>query len=166
MDTFFEQIVKVRKTGKDWAIVAAVLVGAIILLYVAALLFFTGLAPVSFLVVCGVFWGAYKLIMLTSVEYEYIFTNGDLDIDKITARASRKRVVSVLCSKAERYGDYNPAAKVSDSVKKTYILCDAADPAAKFIVAPTKKDGMVMIVFAPDDRMKGAIEKSIPRIVR
>ncbi len=166
MDTFFEQIVKVRKTGKDWAIVIGVMLAAALLLYVAVMFLVSNFAPVAFLAICGIGWGSYKLLMMTSIEYEYIFTNGDLDIDKITARSSRKRVVSVNCAKAERYGDYNPAARPADSVKKIHILCDANDPAAKFMVAPTKKDGMVMIVFAPDDRMKGAIEKAIPRIVR
>lgn len=166
MDTFFEQIVKVRRTGKEIAIVIATLLGAGLLLCVAGFFMLTSYMPVAFLVGFGVCWGAYKLVMMTSIEYEYIFTNGDLDIDKITARASRKRLISIVCSKTERYGNYNPAVRPSDSVKKVYMLCDADDPNAKYLIAPNKKEGLVMIVFAPDERMRGVIEKAVPRIAQ
>ena len=166
MDTFFEQIIKVKRTGKDMAILIATILVAAVLLSIAGFFIMTSYMPIAFLVGFGVCWGAYKLIMMTYVEYEYIFTNGDLDIDKITARSSRKRVVSILCSNVERYGKYNPAARPSDSVKKVFMLCDADDPDAKYLIAPSKKDGIVMVVFAPDERMRSVIEKAIPRIAQ
>ncbi len=164
MDTFFEQIVSVKRSAVQIAGVVGIMLAAVVLLIVAYLLFIIGLAPISFLLVCGVCWGGYKLIMRSSIEYEYIFTNGDLDIDKIIAKSSRKRMVSINCSKVERYGKYNPAARVSDSVKNVYFFCNPSDENAKFLIAPNKKEGMVMIVFAPDERVGGAIEKAIPRI--
>ena len=166
MDTFFEQIIKVRRTGSQIAGVFGIL---ILLAVVMFLLVFVALPYVGtfvFIFAFGACWGAFKLIQRSSIEYEYIFTNGDLDIDKIIARSSRKRVASVKCSAVERYGKYNPAARPSDSVKKIYMCCDAADPEAKYLIAPTKKDGTVMIVFAPDERMRGVIEKAIPRIAQ
>ena len=164
MDTFFEQIVSMKRTGAQIACVVGIVLAAIMLLYGAFILAMIGLAPIGFLLVCGICWAAYKLIMRSSIEYEYIFTNGDLDVDKIIAKSSRKRMVSINCSKVERYGKYNPAARVSDSVKKVYIFCNPSDENAKFLIAPNKKEGMVMIVFSPDERVRGAIEKSIPRI--
>lgn len=165
MDIFFEQIVKVKRTGAQTAGVVGIIALLIVLMVVFGFLFMMGFS-LSILLAFGACWGAYKLITLSSIEYEYIYTNGDLDIDKITARASRKRVVSILCSKVERYGQYNPAVRPSDSVKKVYTLCDVDDPNAKYIIAPNKKEGLVMIVFAPDERMRGVIEKAIPRIAQ
>ena len=166
MDTFFEQIVKVRRTGGQ----VAGIIGILLLLFVVlfALVFIALPYIGSFVVLLGfgACWGAYKLIQRSSVEYEYIFTNGDLDVDKIIARSSRKRVASVKCAAVERYGKYNPAARPSDSVKKIYMCCDADDPEAKYLIAPTKKEGTVMIVFAPDERLRGVIEKAIPRIAQ
>ena len=164
MDTFFEQIIKVKRTGAQIAGVIGIGIAAVVLLYFSFWVMMIGLAPIGFLLACGVCWGAYKLIMLSSIEYEYIFTNGDLDVDRITARASRKRMASVNCSKVERYGKYNPNARVSDSIKKVYIFCEPNDENAMFLIAPNKKEGMVMIVFSPDERVRGAIEKAIPRI--
>ncbi len=164
MDTFFEQIVSMKRTGAQIACVVGIVLAAIMLLYGAFILVMIGLAPIGFLLACGICWASYKLIMRSSIEYEYIFTNGDLDVDKIIAKSSRKRMVSISCSKVERYGKYNPAARVSDSVKKVYIFCNPSDENAKFLIAPNKKEGMVMMVFSPDERVRGAIEKAIPRI--
>ena len=165
MDTFFEQIVKVRRTGGQIGGVVAILLLLVVLLVVFGFLFMMGFTLAA-LLGFGACWGAFKLIQRSSIEYEYIFTNGDLDVDKIIARSSRKRVASIKCATVERYGKYNPAARVSDSVKKTFMCCDADDPEAKFIIAPTKNDGTVMIVFAPDERLRGVIEKAVPRIAQ
>ena len=162
-DTFFEQIVKVKKTPKERAAVVGIVVLALAVIVLAFLYVYP---PFSLLLAAGAAFGAYKLISLTSIEYEYIFTNGDLDIDKIIAKSSRKRVVSINCSKIERFGKYNPAARPSTSVKKVYTLCDADDPNAMFFVAPHKQEGLVMVIFAPDDKIKGVVEKAVPRIAR
>lgn len=165
MDTFFEQIVKVKRTSGQVAGVVGILVLLVILMLVFGFLFMTGFS-IALLLAFGACWGAFKLIQRSSIEYEYIFTNGDLDFDKIIARSSRKRVASIKCATVERYGKYNPAYRPSDSVKKVYMLCDADDPNAKFIIAPNKQEGNVMIVFSPDERMRGVIEKAVPRIAQ
>jgi hypothetical protein len=166
MDTFFEQIVKVKRTGSQAAGVVGILLLLFIVLFALVFIALPYIGTFVFLLGFGACWGAYKLIQRSSLEYEYIFTNGDLDIDKIIARSSRKRVASIKCATVERYGKYNPAARPSDSVKKIYMCCDAADPEAKYLIAPTKNDGTVMIVFAPDERLRGVIEKAIPRIAQ
>lgn len=166
MDTFFEQIVKVRRTGKQKAMVIGIILLALILLLLDSWFLIPNpiYMPIGLLAVFGICWAAYKLILLSSIEYEYIFTNGDLDVDKITARASRKRMVSINCSRVERYGKYTEAVRPSDSIKKIYNFCDAGDPNAVYIIAPNKTEGMVMIIFAPEERVKTAVEKAIPRI--
>lgn len=167
MDTFFEQLVKMNKTPTDAAKFAGIWIAAVLL---SALLFLLimlnpyALLAIGTLGIVGIIWGAVKLSGRLSVEYEYIFTNGDLDIDKIVAKSSRKRIVSVNCSLAEKYGKYNPAARPSGSVKKTYLLCPPDSQNAVYMIVPHKSEGNVMIVFAPDERLKGAIEKSVPRI--
>ncbi len=162
-DTFFEQIVKVKKTPKETAAIVGILVLALAII-VAALMFVY--PPFSILLAAGACWGAFKLISLTSIEYEYIFTNGDLDIDKIIAKSSRKRVVSIKCQNIEHWGKYTSAVRRSTSVKKTYILCDPEDENAIYFVAPTKTEGTVMVVFAPDERIKGVVEKAVPRTAK
>lgn len=165
-DTFFEQIIKVKKTSKQTLAVVGVIILALAVCFASWLFVVPILGPIGLLLIFGACWGAYKLISLTSIEYEYIFTNGDLDIDKITAKSARKRVVSIKCQAIERWGKYTPAVRPSTSVKKTYILCDRDDPNAVYFIAPHKTEGLVMVVFSPDERIKAVVEKSVPRTAK
>lgn len=51
-----------------------------------------------------------------SVEYEYIVTNGEMDIDKIIAKRRRKRLITVNARTFERFGPF----KESDHAGETY----------------------------------------------
>ena len=93
MDTFFEQIISIRKSGKAIAGVIGIWLLAFILS--AALLLFPILGSLNLLLIFGILFGAFKLSTLFNVEYEYIITNGTLDIDKITNRSARKRILTL-----------------------------------------------------------------------
>lgn len=160
MDVFFEQIVKIKMTAKELLLYISVWGVAGLLAFFALL----SLGNLSFIVAIGLIYAAWKLSSKFFIEYEYIFTNGDLDFDKITAKSARKRVASVNCSKVEKYGKYNWQSKPSASVKKVYTLCNQKDPNACYIIATNRNEGRALIVFAPDERMRQAIEKAIPRI--
>jgi len=89
-DIFKEQLVKRKTTAKDTAI-------KVCLVIIVALVAFLGLfvlraGPFSVLVVFALGFGARFLMGYLNVEYEYIFTNGELDIDIIYDRARRKRI--------------------------------------------------------------------------
>ncbi len=164
MDTFYEQIIKIKLTGKAKLFIVAILVIDVILL--AGLLLLTMLFAPSFsvLVVAGVAFGTYKLISLLSVEFEYIFTNGDLDVDKITAKSSRKRMVSIKCSQVEKYGEYNgQKAPVS---AQTLMYCNPDSEGKVYLIVKDRNLGTVMLVIAPDERVRGAIEAAIPRLAK
>ena len=91
MDIFCEYMVKRRKGAKEAGIIAGVVLAAIIL----SLIFTMFLGINAFVFICGVWFGAWWLITRTNVEYEYILTSTVLDIDKITAMRSRKRIQSI-----------------------------------------------------------------------
>ena len=81
MDTFFEQIVAKKKGAPEWLIIIGTILAGLLVLG------FVFLFANSFLVIAlvGVGYGAWWLITTQNVEYEYCVTNGDIDIDKITA---------------------------------------------------------------------------------
>ena len=160
MDVFFEQIVKMKLTAKELILYISVW-GVAGLLALFALM---NLGNLALIVAAGLIFGAWKLSAMFFVEYEYIFTNGDLDFDKITAKSTRKRIASINCARIEKYGKYNWQVKPSGSFKKTYILCNKNDPDAVYLIAPNRNEGTVLIVFSPDTRLKEVIEKAVPRI--
>ena len=165
MDTFFEQLIRIKLNSK-----AKFMVGAIIfvdVLIVAFLLIFAlAFAPaIILLIVIAAIYGAYKLINMLVVEYEYIYTNGDLDVDKIVAQSSRKRVVSIKCNEVEKYGEYK-GQPAPGSVKNTFVFCNPDSEGQVYLIARDRNLGMVMIVLAPEERLRAELEKAIPRLAK
>lgn len=165
MDTFYEQIIKIKLNSKAKGMIAAIIIADLLL--AAGLLYLSMIFAPSFgvLIVAGLIFGGYKLISLLSVEFEYIFTNGDLDVDKITAKSSRKRVVSIKCNEVEKYGEYK-GQPAPGSVKNTLIYCNPDSEGQVYLIGKDRNLGMVMLVIAPDERVRGAIEAAIPRLAK
>ncbi len=88
-DVYEEILVKKKKTGADTAkklglIAAVVLLAAIGFLFIPLMLL-----PAAILAILS-----YYLILWLNVEYEYLYVNGDIDVDKILNRTRRKKVGS------------------------------------------------------------------------
>ena len=159
MDTFFEQLVSIKKTAKTWLALFGITVAALIL-SVAAFLF---LGSFGLLIVAAIFYGAYRLYMFFFIEYEYIITNGTMDVDKIIAKSSRKREMSFELSNVVRLEKYNINARPVGNFKNTVIACNEDDPGAYFMVTSEEGSGTKLLVFTPDERIKSAIVKFVPK---
>ena len=55
----------------------------------------------------GALFGLVWLLTGMSYEYEYILTNDDLDIDKITGKRKRKRLITLKMNTVEEFGIYD-----------------------------------------------------------
>ncbi len=163
MDTFFEQIISIRKTALQYAAVVGIWFLAII---VTALLFLTGILGSLFpIAIVGIGYGAFKLSVRFNVEYEYIVTNGVLDIDKIINKSSRKRYLSLDLSKTSRIEKYNPALLTSVDKKNITVACNIQDPNAYLLVVDKENGGANYLIMSPNDKMKGIIAKSSPKFI-
>ncbi len=167
MDTFFEQITAMRKGAKSIAIVILILVAALSLGTVLMLLsiFYTGLASICFLAIAGIFYGAYRLVAMQNVEYEYILTNGEMDIDKIINRSSRKRQITFNLKDVLRIENYDFKNPVVIAGAKTEIYCNSGVENACFVLLEHRSHGKTIVVFAPNERMKQGMSGFIPRII-
>ncbi len=163
MDTFFEQLIAMKKGGKSIALIILIWLVAFIL--AAVCLYFVFLLPILLVVAVGIFYGAYKLSMMLNIEYEYILTNGEIDIDKITAKNSRKRMITFACKDIQRIEKFNPAAPPVINNAKMEIYCNTDDENACFVLVDHSKRGKVIVVFAPDARMRQGMSGSVPRII-
>lgn len=164
MDTFFEQITAIRKTGKTIAALIGIWLAAFVLCFL--LFLFSGYIGAFFiLLIAGVIYGAFKLSGLLNVEYEYIVTNGTMDIDKITNKSSRKRVISLELQSVSRLERYNPALLNSVNSKEIVTACNATDKDAYLLVSSAEGKGTKYLVFAPDERLRGAIVKFVPKFI-
>lgn len=96
-DFYAEQLVKRKTSGKDlalkWGLTA--LTGLSVLLTLLSFSFVFFVITVIFGFLC--FW----LLPKTDVEFEYLYVNGQLDIDKIFSKSRRKRAARYDLSNME-----------------------------------------------------------------
>ncbi|MCI8622340.1 MAG: hypothetical protein HFG26_01600 [Provencibacterium sp.] len=165
-DTYMEYLVKKRSTPKDVLLKILIVIAAIV---VALALFI--LSPIlgmfsmfGYLLAFGAFYGAYRLIAAMNLEYEYLLTNGDLDIDKIMNRNSRKRLVSVKCSSFEAFGKYKAAEHQNKQYQTRFMACSSPeDPNVWYATFKHSKHGNTLLVFNASERMLEGIRPYIPK---
>ena len=150
MEMFVEKIIKRRKSGLDMAITALIIVAAIIISF-ALLIFIPGFAPV---LVAGVGYLAYILISQRNIEFEFIVTGGELDVDMIINQKKRKRVYSGNCKDFElvakvKSDKYTREIKESKNVKDFSSHDERADVWFIQIVQGTP----TVILFEPTQSM-------------
>lgn len=173
MDTFFEQIVVKKPSAAETAlkVAAAILGGAAVLL-----LIWLSLTPIlgilSFLLFpIAVGLGALLIYLLrnTYVEFEYSITNGSFDIDKIKGKRKRSRMISLECIDFEEFGVYDAAAESRLREREFGGVVFAAtrgEDGLFYAVSRHKTLDTVLIVIDPDERIKSALKKFIPRQVQ
>jgi len=167
-DIFVEYMVKKKMGAKDIAISIGVSMLGALLIFVSILL--AGVTPmIPFIVICGVIYGVYWVISSRSVEFEYSVTNGDISIDKIINRKSRKRLTSFDAKAIEEMGKYTENEKKlrSRRVDKTIFASDTDEGKdAWYVIAKSRKTGLTLLVFSPDERCIEAIKPFMDRRLR
>ena len=169
-DVFVECMVKKRMSGKDYLIFLGIGLAGAALIFAGIIGFLlTGVLSIAFFAFVGVIAGAYYLFSRRNIEFEYAVTNGDVSIDKIVSRRSRKRLTSFDSKDVEEFGDYAPKAEALKSRRvDKVIFASAYDDGheSKYVIAKSKKTGMTLIVFDPDERTVDAIKPFLPRQIR
>lgn len=150
MDRFSEQLLQKRNTGRDTVIRVLYCLGAAVLSAAAAAAApFVGLIlPIA--VIAAIIWALVWLMQGTITEYEYIVTNDDLDIDKITGRRKRKRMVTVSLSGVKSIAEYVPGSEINADV--TVMAHDESGINMYCLISNIKEYGDVAVIFNPDDR--------------
>ena len=88
-----------------------------------------------------------------------------MDVDKIINKSSRKRITSVELSGVSRIEKFNPHLISNIDKQKLVIACNPDDPDAYFMVCEREGKGAINIVFAPEERLKGAVVKFVPKFI-
>ena len=168
MDIFVEQIVKKEVSGKDWAlrIIIGIAMGVLSAVGLFILLWIPFMSFLGLLLIAGVIWGGYRLITNTDCEYEYIVTNGEIDIDKIIAKRKRVRLLTAKASAFEAFGEYENAPDTEDGV--TTVSATGANESGedtKIYYADFKHPsaGNVRLIFSPNEKVIDAITPFLPR---
>ena len=116
--------------------------------------------------IAGVIYGMYYLITSVNIEYEYILTNNELDIDSIMNTKRRKRLTTVNIRQIESWGKIGEKGAENyfenKSVKKIYACEDINDAETYFLVF-YHDDDKNMLLFNPNEKILQRIERLNPQ---
>lgn len=160
MDNFCEQLVEKKKTTADIvkmvAISLGLILGASACMVASIYLRFTFFVFVAVgLLALGV-W----LVSGMNVEYEYIITNNEMDIDKIIGRRKRKRMITVDLSKTDDFGKYPSENNVESDT--TVHATTGLEKNAHYLLVQHKDYGKVKVIFNPNEKIREAIVQEFP----
>ena len=160
-DFYAEYLVEKNPTGADTAKKVLLVIGMIVL---SGLLFvFFGvlsLVPVGFLL-----YGGFYLLTGLSTEYEYIITNGSLDVDKVSGQRSRKRLISTDISTFTAFGKLSDAPEAPADCT-TVLASDNTGGEDYFADLKHASAGNVRLIFSPNEKIVEGVEVFLPRQVK
>ena len=121
MDNFAEQLVKRSETSADKAKrLILIIVGVFFTVVIAGLAVLQLTKPIfamlGLILAAVAGYGTYFAVQGSYVEYEYTFTNGELDVDKIVAKKKRTAMVSTDIKKFTAFGKYTDGMDESEDM--------------------------------------------------
>lgn len=165
-DTFVEHLVTRKKT------VTTRLIGVLYIVALVTVILITFMFEVLFMLlpvaVVGGIWLVVRLIKGLDVEFEYIVTNGEVDIDRISGKRKRKRLITVDCRTFEILAPDSPSyfAAYEKVVFKEKIDVSSGENPRWFAICPSKQGGKLLLYFEPNDRMLDAFRLYNQRAVK
>ena len=162
-DLYTEEIVKKEKTAKDTLIKVLLIAGTVV--SVLSLMVFGWL---SIVLIIAFAVADYFIMPTLSLEYEYLYVNGEIDIDKIMSKQKRKRVFSgdvaslelLAPSQSHELDHY----RTRNDIKKNDFSSGKKD-ARTYTMILKKDQGMEMVVFEPSEVMLKDMKRMAPREV-
>lgn len=169
MDIFTECMVKKKKGTIDY--LKVVLCILIIITVLMAMPFVSQVKYVGiilFMVCAGVIYLLYNIIISINLEYEYTFTNGAMDVDKIIAARRRKRITSLNARSIEIMASVHSneaGAYANDKSIKRYYACTSVDDSDTYFVIYSENDKKYMLIFNPNETIKDGFKRLNPQKV-
>lgn len=160
-DVFKEQIVKRQQTSKDVAKRIGLIIGAILIFLIAQAL----IPAISVIIGTAALFGALFISSFLKAEYEYVFTNGELDIDVIYNRSRRKRAFSCYVNNVEimahledttHMGEFHRAQETRD-----YSSGVVGPDTYAFLINHGGK--YLKVIIEPNEKMMAALKTAVPR---
>ncbi len=171
-DTFIEYMIKQKKSTSSILKTVAIVFGAVIAAFLVFMIFLM-LPPqlITFmpLAVAAVFYGAYRLAASLNVEFEYTLTNGELDVDKITNRRRRKRLLTIHCKSFTVFARVNDPEHKNEENAEFNKVIDASANSANYddYYAIFFKNGQKFkLIFNPTAKMIDVFKMYAPRVIK
>lgn len=162
MDHFYEQLVTTNKTGIYKTVKVATYVLGLFGIIIFSMNFI--LAILLLVVAAACFFYKQKLF----VEYEYQFTNGDIDIEKILEMKKRKKVTTFNMKEVALLAPENSVfVKDFSNKPREIVKCyNATDEALVYVAMVTEGNNKMQLMFTPNEKFLDHCYRSNPRVVK
>ena len=163
MDNFYEQLVTSEKS-LTYKVANVMVYGLGVLAFLSLLFRQIFLAIILIAVAVGLFFLKKNLF----VEYEYAFTNGEIDIDKILEMKKRKRVLTFQIKDVEILAkeSSDEINNFSNKPNKVLDLYPTNYNGELFVAVLNKGAEKVMLRFVPDEKFLSLSFKYNPKAVK
>lgn len=158
-DFYTEQLIKKQPNGKDTLKKAALISLAIVSVLVVFIF------PLGLLIPIVVIALVYFLLTRLDVEYEYLFVNGDLDIDKIMHKSRRKHVFSANAKEMELLAPEGHPRLDGYRNAKVVDFSSGVRSDRRYVLVTGEKGVMTKLIFEPNDTIIEGMFLMAPRKV-
>ncbi len=158
-DFYTEQLVKKQTDMKD-ILIKAILVSATIVSFLIILMYPVGLILPVLMIALDVF-----MFRRLNVEYEYMFLNGELDIDKIMNKAKRKSLFSANVADMELLAPADSAELNQYRNARTLDFSSHTGQGKVYVLVLSGQGEMKKVLFEPNETIVEGFYMLAPRKV-
>lgn len=181
-DIYLEYMVKKKKTGKQYAFLAVMItLGAVLSCVFFVLMFAVGVTMqkagtslgqmtsfIGLMLIAAVWYGVYLLANMQNIEYEYILTNSEMDMDKIMSKKGRKHMITFDFKEITICANINDSEHNHDYVNQTAdktvdLIGDRKGDNIYFADFSDDKGARVRVLFQPTSKMINSAKRFNPR---
>ena len=162
-ESYVELLVKKKKTPKDSILKGLMIAGIVILVLIGLVI------PLVLIAASALGVLAYFKMPGLDLEFEYLYVNGELDIDKIMSKVKRKRVGSFDISKAEMVAPVKSHELDYYRQSKDLKVVDCSsgeDHANVYGMVIKDEKGMKLVLFEPNQEILDDMRRIAPRKVK
>ena len=168
MDLYTEQLYRKRKTPVESLlqilIFLACFFGSAAIIFFFHILSSFGLMAGAMIVIILIYFATKnQWVQQFEREFEYLYFNGDIDIDRITAKSTRKRLLSLKAANVTRFGIYRESIKSNVPFDKILDVTSGYDTGNQicFLVTRERNYGTVLLIFEPKDEILNDMKRRV-----
>ncbi|MDD3142336.1 MAG: DUF6106 family protein [Lachnospiraceae bacterium] len=156
-DYYTEQLVKKKPKATD----GLIKVGMGIVTILSIFLIF--IIPYAIVITAVLIFADILLLRRLNVEYEYLYVNGDLDIDKIMSKSKRKKVFEMNIKDMEILAPSGSSEMRLYQNIKANNYSSGEEGASAYELIAYKKGEKIKIIFEPNQAILDGMRMLAPR---
>ncbi len=165
-DVFNEQLIARQPNKKDFLKKVGIIIAGVVLILVAMMIEAITAFILPIIIIIGFL--VFHFNRRLNLEFEYIFTNGDLDVDKILYKTKRKHVLSVNVK------DFITMVPLSNKeyehevsrYTKFYDFSSGTINENTYGVIYEHGKERIKLIIEPNEQLFKAIKAYIPRVIK